>query len=130
MLDAWQPQVYQPSGEMVTRVWGGNGLIRRCLLTGQHRELPVDVVEVRMVAADLQRGYGLPAHGTVTIDVRSEHVWHALKEIARSRDAYVLQRPDGGVLEMRFGGTVTTNTQKLVAGAPMRPVATFDWHAP
>src|SRR5258708_7106616 len=130
MLDAWQPQVYQPSGEMVSRVWGGNGLVRRCLLAGDDRELPVDLVEVRVVAEQFDRGSRLPAHGTVTIDVRSEHVWHALKEIARSRDAFVLQRPDGGVLEMRFGGTITTKTQKLVAGAPMRPVATFDWHAP
>jgi hypothetical protein len=126
----WQVQTPRPFGEMVCRVWGGNGLVRRCVLKGEVQELTIDVVEVRVIPEHFEHGCRLPAHGTLTVDVSLHHAGYALKELAQSRQAVVLQRPDGGVLELRLGVLATTKTAKLADGSPARSTLTYSWHSP
>src|SRR6476660_4217311 len=97
----WHIQMPRPSGEMVCRVWGGDGAVQRCVLKGEVHELTVDVVEVRVMPQHFEHGFRLPAHGTLTSSPDGRGP--ALKAIARTREAVVLQRPDGGALEMRLG---------------------------
>jgi hypothetical protein len=109
--------------------------VQRCVLKGETDELAIDVVEVRVVPQRFEHGCRLPAHGTLTVDVRSDEptsdrAWHALKELAGSRAAVVLQRPDGGALEMRLGELATTRTVTLPDGTRTRSTVTYSWHAP
>jgi hypothetical protein len=100
------------------------------VLKGEKRELAIDVVEVRVIPQRCGQGWRRPAHGTLTIDVRSDDTWLALQELARSREAVVLQRPVGGGLEMRFGKLAATRSAKGADGAPTRSTVTFSWHSP
>ena len=123
-------QTLQPFGELVSHVWGGTGSPRRCALKGEAQELLIDVVEVRVIPQHFEQGCLLPAHGTMTVDVRSDDAWLALEELARSREAVVLERPDGGALEMRLGVLFTTRTAQLDGELLARSTVTFSWHAP
>ena len=100
------------------------------LLKGEVDELPVDVLELRLIPQRFEHGCRLPAHGTLTIDARSEHAWNALKDLARSRAAVVLQRPGGSGLEMRLGELATTRTVTLADGSLERSSVTYSWHSP
>jgi hypothetical protein len=120
----------RPSGEMVCRVWGGDGSVQRCVLKGEGHELTVDVVEVRVIPQHFEHGFRLPAHGTLTIDLSSDHAGPALKAIARTREAVVLQRPDGGALEMRLGPVATKKTASFAGGSPARSTVTYSWQSP
>jgi hypothetical protein len=116
---------------MVSRVWGGSGLPRRCALRGERDELVLDVVEVRVIPQHFERGCLLPAHGTITVDARSDEGRLALQDLARSREAVVLVRPDGGALEMRLGVLFfTTRTAQRHGGVPARSTVTCSWHSP
>jgi hypothetical protein len=116
---------------MVSRVWGGTGSARRCALRGEGDELVLDVVEVRVIPEHFEHGCLLPAHGTMTVDVRSDEARLALQDLARSREAVVLQRPDGGALEMRLGVLFfTTRTAHRHGGEPARSTVTCSWHSP
>jgi hypothetical protein len=130
MREGWQIQTARPFGEMVCRVWGGNGLVQRCVLKGEVEELAIDVVEVRVIPQHFEHGFRLPAHGTLTIDLSSDHAGPALTELARSREAVVLQRPDGGALEMRLGRLATTKTATFAGGSRARSTVTYSWQAP
>ena len=77
-------QTPQPFGEVVCRIWGGNGSVRRCVLKGESKELAIDVVEVRVIPQQFLDGVRHPAHGTLSIDVRSDQARDALKQLARS----------------------------------------------
>src|SRR5579859_6832071 len=95
MPEGWQVQTPRTFGETVCRVWGGNGSVRPCVLKGEVCDLPIDVVELRVIPQGYEHGCRLPAHGTLTVAVGSDQVWHALENLTRSRQAVVLQRPDG-----------------------------------
>jgi hypothetical protein len=130
----WQVQKPQPFGEMVSRVWGGTGSPRRCALRGalegERDEIVLDVVEVRVIPEHFEHGCLLPAHGTMTVDVRSDDARLALQDLARSREAVVLERPDGGALEMRLGVLFTTRTAHRRGGVPAGSTLTCSWHSP
>jgi hypothetical protein len=128
VLGAWQVQTQPSVDEAVCRVWGGR--VRRCLLETEIEELAIDVVEVRVVPQHFDGGRRLPAHGSVTFDVRSEHVWRALTELARSREVAVLRRPDGGAVEMRFCEPAQTRSETPADGALTTSNMTFRWRAP
>jgi hypothetical protein len=131
VLDEWQVLPRRWFGESVCRVWGGNGAVQRCVLKGEVGELAIDVVEVRVIPQHFEHGCRLPAHGTLTVDVRSEHAWRALKELARDGSAVVLQRPDGGALEMRLGELASTRTASLADGSSKtRFTVTYSWRSP
>ena len=104
--------------------------MRRCMLKGEKHELAVDVVEVRVIPQHFERGCRLPAHGTLTVDIGSEGTRAALSELARSREAVVLERPDGGALEMRLGVLAVTRSAATARGVPPKPTVTYSWHAP
>jgi hypothetical protein len=135
VTQSWQVETERPLDESVCRVLGGNGSVQRCVLRGETDELPLDVVEVRLVPQRFERGCRLPAHGTLTVDVRADHefadhAWHALKALAQSRVAVTLQRPDGGAIEMRLGPLAATRTVTLADGSRMRSTVTYSWHSP
>jgi hypothetical protein len=127
VLDGWQVQAPRPLDETVCRVWGGNGSVESCVLEGAGRELTVDVVEVRVIAPRFEHGCRLPAHGTLTIDVRSDLVWQALREMARSGAPVVLHRPGGGAFEMRFGDLGASRPGPRSGGSATRAPATLTW---
>jgi hypothetical protein len=123
-------QMPQRFGETVSRVWGGTGSPRRCVLKGEAQKLWIDVVEVRVIAAHFEQGCLVPAHGTLTVGVGSDDASAALQDLARSREAVVLERPDGAELEMRLGGLSTTNPAPLDGAPPVRSTVTYSWHSP
>jgi hypothetical protein len=132
----WQQvQTRKPFDEAVCRVSGGNGTVQRCLLRGETDEVPIDVIEVRLVPQRFEHGCRLPAHGTLTVDVRAgracaDEAWRALKALSQSRAAVTLQRPDGGAIEMRLGELAATRTVTLADGSKARSTVTYSWHAP
>ena len=128
MLDGWQVQTQQLYFESVCRVLGGR--VRRCVLKSEIDELVIDVVEIRVVPQQFVNGCRQRAHGTVTVDVGSDRVRHALEELARSRAAVVLQRPDGGALEMRCCELSAPRCEKPEPGSPPTSTLTFSWDAP
>jgi hypothetical protein len=135
VVQVWQVETQRPFDESVCRVWGGSGSVQRCVLRGEIDEVPLDVIEVRLVPQRFERGCRLPAHGTLTVDVRADHAvadraWHALKALAQSRAAVTLQRPDGGAIEMRLGELATTRTVTLADGSRTRSTVTYSWHSP
>jgi hypothetical protein len=130
VLEAWQVQTQRPLDETVCRVWGGNGAMRRCVIKGAVSELAIDLVEMRLVPQRFERGCRLPAHGTFTVDAGSEEASHVLDELARSREAVVLERPDRGAIEMRLGGLATTRSTPPGNGSAPRSTVTYSWHAP
>jgi hypothetical protein len=116
---------------MVSRVWGGSGSPRRCALRSERDELVLDVVEVRLIPQHFEHGCLFPAHGTMTVDVRADEARLALQDLARSREAVVLEGPDGGVLEMRLGVLFfTTRTARLRGGVPAGSTVTCSWYSP
>jgi hypothetical protein len=128
MFGGWQVQTQQLHFESVCWVLGGR--VRRCVLKSEVDELVIDVVEIRVVPQQFVNGCRRRAHGTVTVDVRSDRVRRALEELARSRAAVVLQRPDGGALEMRCCDLPAMRCEKPEAGSPPSSTLTFSWHAP
>ena len=83
-----------------------------------------------MIAAHFEQGCLVPAHGTLTVGVGSDDAAAALQDLARSREAVVLERPDGAELEMRLGVLSTTNTAPLDGAPPVRSTVTYSWHSP
>ncbi|MDQ1465797.1 MAG: hypothetical protein QOH10_212 [Actinomycetota bacterium] len=104
--------------------------MQRCVLKGEDDELMVDVVEVRVIPQHFEHGCRLPAHGTLTIDVRSGHAWRALEELARTKSAVVLQRPDGGALEMRLGELAKSRNVRVASGSQTSCTVTYCWRSP
>ena len=104
--------------------------MQHCVLKGETDDLPIELLELRLIPQRFERGCRLPAHGTLTVDARSEHAWHALKELARSRAAVVLQRPGGSGLEMRLGELASTRSVTLADGSRERTTVTYSWHSP
>jgi hypothetical protein len=121
-------QTQQLYFESVCRVLGGR--VRRCVLKGEIDELVIDVVEIRVVPQQFVNGCRQRAHGTVTVDVRSDRVRYALMELARSHAAVVLQRPDGGALEMRCCDMSRNECEKPDDESPPSSILTFSWRAP
>jgi hypothetical protein len=104
--------------------------VRRCVLKGEVDELVIDVVEIRVVPQQFENGCRKRAHGTVTVDVRSDRVRHALVELARSQAAVVLQRPCGGALEMRCCDLSPMACEQAADGSPPSSILTLSWRAP
>ena len=121
-------QTQQLYFDSVCRVLGGR--VRRCVLKGEVDELVIDVVEIRVVPQQFENGCRKRAHGTVTVDVRSDRVRHALVELARSQAAVVLQRPCGGALEMRCCELSPTGCDQPADGSPPSSILTLSWRAP
>lgn len=121
-------QTQQLYFESVCRVLGGR--VRRCVLKGEVAELVIDVVEIRVVPQQFVNGCRERAHGTVTVDVRSDRVKHALSELARSQEAVVLQRPGGGALEMRCCDLSPMGCEPPADGSPPSSILTLSWRAP
>jgi hypothetical protein len=126
MAEGWQVRTAHRFDESVCRVWGGNGSVSPCVLKGEVCNLAIDVLELRVTPQGFEHGRRRPARGTLTVAVSSDQVWHALKELTRSRQAVVLQRPDGD-LEMRFSELTTTVAP--LATAATSSTATFSWQA-
>ena len=130
MLEAWEAETRRRLGELICLVWGGDGSVRRCVLKSEIRELAIDVVDLRVIPQHFEHGSRLPAHGTLTIDVRTDDDWRALTEIARSKQAVVLQRPDFGALEMRLDDLATASAVKVDDGSQTRSTVTYSWRSP
>jgi hypothetical protein len=128
VFGGWQVQTQQLYFESVCRVLGGR--VRRCVLKSEVDELVIDVVEIRVVPQQFESGCRKRAHGTVTLDVRSDRVMHALVELARSNAAVVLQRPDGGALDMRCCDLSPPRCEQSGDGWPPSSILTLSWHAP
>ena len=77
-----------------------------------------------------EHGCRLPAHGTLTVDVRSGQAWRALEELARTKSAVVLQRPDGGALEMRLGELAKSRNVRVASGSQTSCTVTYCWRSP
>ncbi len=114
-------QTQQLYFESVCRVLGGR--VRRCALKTDVDELVIDLVELRVVPQQFVNGCRQRAHGTVTVDIRSDRVRSALEELARSRSAVVLERPGAGALEMRCCDLAPTRGDGS-------STMTLSWHAP
>jgi hypothetical protein len=104
--------------------------MRRCVIKGAVGELAIDLVEVRVIPQRFECGCRLPAHGTFTVDARSEEAWRALNELVRSREAVVLLRPDRAALEMRIGALATTTSTPQPDGSAAQATVTYSWHSP
>ena len=117
--------------ESVCRVLGGR--VRPCALKTGADELLIDLVELRVVPQQFVNGCRQRAHGTVTVDIRSDRVRSALEELARSRSAVVLERPGAGALEMRCCDLSPTRGDGGDAGGSINSSSstmTLSWHAP
>jgi hypothetical protein len=128
VFGGWQVQTQQLYFDSVCRVLGGR--VRPCVLKTEVDELVIDVVGIRVVPQRVVGGCRQRAHGTVTVDVRSDRVRQTLEELARSRAAVVLERPGGCALEMRCCELLPARCEQLDAGMAPSATMTFSWHAP
>ena len=128
MFGGWQVQTQQLYFESVCRVLGGR--VRRCVLKTEVDEIVIDVVGIRVVPQRFVDGCCQRAHGTITVDVRSDRVKCALEELARSQAAAVLERPGGAALEMRCCELLPMRCEHLEAAFLPSSTLTLSWHAP